>query len=86
MHCNESRGYPVAEVGEESACSIIVAFDLSDPKSWKLQGQDVELLGLYCVAFYIIVLASSSCLYHSPSRTWDSTSGHSFHCSCLACT
>lgn len=45
MHHNESRGYPRAEEEEESTCSVLVAV-LSGLRSWKLQDQDVELLGL----------------------------------------
>jgi len=45
VHYNESRGYPGAEVEEESPCSAPVALDLSDPRSWKTQSQDVLPLG-----------------------------------------
>ena len=33
MHYNESRGYPGAEVEEESTCSAPVALDLLGPRS-----------------------------------------------------
>lgn len=42
--------------------------------------------GLLTCSSFITTLASSSCLYHSPSRTWDPASGDSFHCSGLAST
>ena len=45
IHYNETRGYPEAEVEEESAYSTPVALDLSTPKSWRSQGQDVVSLG-----------------------------------------
>lgn len=38
---NESRGYPGAELGKESACSTPVALRLLASRSWKPQGQDV---------------------------------------------
>lgn len=42
MHPVESRGRPGAEV-EEGACSAPAALDPSAPRSWRPQGQDVEL-------------------------------------------
>ena len=44
VHYNESRGYLGAEVEEESPCSALVALDLSAPRSWKTQDQDVVSL------------------------------------------
>ena len=41
MHYNEPRGYPGAEVDKESICSKPEVLDLSAPRSWKPQGQDV---------------------------------------------
>lgn len=42
MSYNESRGYPEAEVEEESSGSAPVALGLLAPGFWKPQGQDVE--------------------------------------------
>lgn len=51
MHYTESRGYPGMEAEEESTGSTPVALDLSYPRSWKTQGQDVVSLGFYCTAY-----------------------------------
>ena len=45
LHYHENKGYHVAEVEEENTCSPPVALDLSAPRSWKPQGQDVVPLG-----------------------------------------
>ena len=44
INSNECRGYSEGE--EESTGSVPVTLALSTPRSWKLQGQDVELPGL----------------------------------------
>ena len=45
IHYNESKGFLGAQVEERSPCSAPVAPNLSVPRSWKPQGQNVVPLG-----------------------------------------
>lgn len=83
MHYNESRCYPGAEVEEESTCSSPVALCSVRSKVLETTRSGCCASALILCNIFIIILASSSCLHHYPSRTWDSALGHSFHCSCL---
>lgn len=80
MNYNESRGYPGAEVEEESAYFACMPLGLLTPKvlePTRSEGCATRLLWIYLSLS--LPPAHASVIPHW--RIWDSASGYSFHCS-----
>lgn len=81
MHYNESkksRGKQVKSRGFEWSDPVVL---ICQPEG--LRSHKVRMLCPWVLlsSLFITILAPSSCLHHSPSNTWGSASGCSFHCS-----
>lgn len=91
MHCNESKAY----AGQRQKRTHVLHVWLLICQVQGLGSHRVRMLSsqAYNVQLFFVLFLKSlflppahSSLSYSPSKTWDSAFGHSFHCSSLAST